>query len=45
MAQGAYTLSARRGRAVEYLAVRNAVGVFDSSPLYKYRISGPGAER
>ncbi|MDQ3783101.1 MAG: aminomethyltransferase family protein, partial [Actinomycetota bacterium] len=29
----------------EYLAVRNAVGVFDTSPLYKYRISGPGAER
>jgi aminomethyltransferase len=29
----------------EYVAVRNAVGVFDSSPLYKYRISGPDAER
>ena len=23
----------------EYFAVRNAVGVFDTSPLYKYRIS------
>jgi len=29
----------------EYFAVRNAVGVFDSSPLYKYRITGPDAER
>jgi aminomethyltransferase len=28
----------------EYVAVRNAVGVFDTSPLYKYRISGPDAE-
>lgn len=29
----------------EYFAVRNAVGLFDSSPLYKYRIIGPDAER
>jgi aminomethyltransferase len=29
----------------EYVAVRNAAGVFDSSPLYKYRITGPDAER
>jgi aminomethyltransferase len=29
----------------EYFAVRNAVGVFDTSPLYKYRVAGPGAER
>ena len=29
----------------EYFAVRNAAGVFDSSPLYKYRIHGPDAER
>ncbi|MDX6326172.1 MAG: aminomethyltransferase [Nocardioidaceae bacterium] len=28
----------------EYFAVRNSVGVFDTSPLYKYRISGPDAE-
>ncbi len=28
----------------EYTAIRNAVGVFDSSPLYKYRITGPDAE-
>jgi aminomethyltransferase len=28
----------------EYVAVRNAVGVFDTSPLYKYRFSGPDAE-
>ncbi|MGH2476105.1 MAG: aminomethyltransferase family protein [Candidatus Limnocylindrales bacterium] len=30
---------------LEYFAVRNAAGLFDSSPLYKYRISGPDAER
>jgi aminomethyltransferase len=29
----------------EYVAIRNAVGVFDSSPLYKYRVTGPDAER
>ena len=29
----------------EYFAVRNSVGVFDTSPLFKYRISGPDAER
>lgn len=29
----------------EYFAVRNAVGVFDSSPLFGYRVSGPDAER
>jgi glycine cleavage system T protein (aminomethyltransferase) len=29
----------------EYFAVRNAAGVFDSSPLYKYRIRGEDAER
>ncbi len=29
----------------EYVAIRNAVGMFDSSPLYKYRIVGPDAER
>jgi len=28
----------------EYFAVRNGVGVFDTSPLYKYRIQGPDAE-
>jgi aminomethyltransferase len=28
----------------EYFAVRNAAGLFDSSPLFKYRISGPDAE-
>jgi aminomethyltransferase len=28
----------------EYFAVRNAAGIFDSSPLYKYRITGRGAE-
>ena len=29
----------------EYVAIRNAVGMFDSSPLYKYRIVGPDAEQ
>jgi aminomethyltransferase len=29
----------------EYFAVRNAAGIFDTSPLYKYRIHGPDAER
>jgi aminomethyltransferase len=28
----------------EYFAVRNSAGLFDSSPLYKYRIHGPDAE-
>jgi len=29
----------------EYFGVRNAVGFFDASPLYKYEISGRDAER
>jgi aminomethyltransferase len=29
----------------EYFAVRNSVGVFDTSPLYKYLVTGPDAER
>ncbi|MHB8460291.1 MAG: aminomethyltransferase family protein [Candidatus Limnocylindrales bacterium] len=29
----------------EYFAVRNSAGLFDTSPLYKYRIAGPDAER
>lgn len=29
----------------EYFAVRNSVGVLDTSPLFKYRINGPDAER
>ena len=28
----------------EYFAVRNAAGIFDTSPLFKYRFSGAGAE-
>jgi len=28
----------------EYFAIRNSAGLFDSSPLYKYRIQGPDAE-
>ena len=29
----------------EYFAVRNGVGVFDTSPLFKYRITGADAEK
>jgi aminomethyltransferase len=29
----------------EYFAVRNAAGIFDTSPLFKYRFTGAGAER
>ncbi len=29
----------------EYFAVRTGAGIFDSSPLHKYRIHGPDAER
>jgi aminomethyltransferase len=29
----------------EYFAIRNSAGIFDTSPLYKYRIHGPQAER
>jgi aminomethyltransferase len=29
----------------EYAAVRNAAALLDVSPLYKYRVSGPGAAR
>lgn len=29
----------------EYFAIRNSVGIFDTSPLYKYRIDGSGAEK
>jgi aminomethyltransferase len=29
----------------EYFAVRNSVGVFDTSPLFKYWIRGRDAER
>jgi aminomethyltransferase len=28
----------------EYFAIRNSAGLFDSSPLYKYRVSGRDAE-
>jgi aminomethyltransferase len=36
-----YDLSAKH----EYFAVRNSVGLFDTSPLFKYRITGPDSER
>lgn len=29
----------------EYFAVRNGAGIFDTSPLWKYRFTGPGAEQ
>jgi len=29
----------------EYFAIRNAAGIFDTSPLFKYAITGPDAER
>ena len=29
----------------EYFGIRNAAGLFDTSPLYKYRFSGSDAER
>jgi aminomethyltransferase len=29
----------------EYFAIRNAAGLFDTSPLYKYRITGRDAEK
>ncbi len=36
-----YDLSAKH----EYFAVRNSAGFFDTSPLYKYRITGSDSER
>jgi aminomethyltransferase len=41
-------LAARRYQLsdkAEYFAVRDSAGIFDTSPLFKYRISGPDAER
>jgi glycine cleavage system T protein (aminomethyltransferase) len=41
------TLSAEKyqlSEKFEYFAVRNAAGIFDTSPLFKYRFSGRGAE-
>jgi aminomethyltransferase len=35
----------RHSELTEYFAVRNAAGLFDTSPLFKYRVSGTGAER
>jgi aminomethyltransferase len=29
----------------EYFAIRNAAGIFDTSPLYKYRFTGPDSGR
>jgi len=30
---------------LEYYAIRNSTALIDTSPLYKYRITGPDAER
>ena len=41
-------LAARRYQLsdkAEYFAVRDAAGILDTSPLFKYRIGGPDAER
>ena len=38
--RGRYQMSEK----MEYFAVRNAAGLFDSCPLYKYRITGKDAE-
>ena len=41
-------LAARRYQLsdkAEYFAVRDSAGIFDTSPLFKYRVSGPDAER
>jgi aminomethyltransferase len=41
-------LAARRYQLsdkAEYFAVRDSAGIFDTSPLFKYRIGGPDAER
>jgi aminomethyltransferase len=41
-------LAARRYQLsdkAEYFAVRDSAGIFDTSPLFKYRIDGPDAER
>ncbi len=29
----------------EYYAIRNGVGLFDTSPLFKYRVKGPDATK
>jgi len=42
------TLAAQRyqmSEKFEYFAIRNAAGLFDTSPLYKYRFSGPDTEK
>ncbi|HVL54081.1 MAG TPA: aminomethyltransferase family protein, partial [Vitreimonas sp.] len=41
LAASKYQVSAK----FEYFAVRNSAGIFDTSPLYKYRVHGPDAER
>jgi aminomethyltransferase len=42
--QGYTTPDAYTDVELEYFAVRNSVGVFDLSPMTKYRITGPDAE-
>lgn len=38
-------ISYQPSHEAEYYAVRNAAGLIDVSPLYKYEVSGPDAER
>src|SRR6188768_197978 len=43
---GYYTVSSyETHHEHEYTAIRNAAGLIDVSPLFKYRISGPDATR
>ena len=38
------TVKYQQSEKFEYFAIRNAAGLFDTSPLYKYRFRGPDAE-
>ncbi len=42
---GYLTVHSYRNVELEYFAIRNAATLFDLSPMRKYRISGPDAER
>ena len=42
---GYLTVNSYRNVAQEYFAIRNAATLFDLSPMRKYRIAGPDAER
>jgi aminomethyltransferase len=38
------TVKYQQSEKFEYFAIRNAAGLFDTSPLYKYRFRGPDVE-